>query len=232
MSSSEQRGFVFSVVFIIVFAALLSTVPTGLQGTGGSGTELVEINPDILVDFAAGENWTAAAYTAGSYEYTLNSQYWISFDVTTYITISRKILTFGVLWLGHLDNANFVSQGGTNRGNQLTFTEIESDSTDGTARYTMTLLESGDNAGGFVTFYNTTEYDNATHAWDNDELHLVHGVGLENTATNDIGALIVSLLLFQLPDVPFLINALIATPIWACIIFVFWFIVKEMIPFV
>ena len=33
-SGSEQRGFVFSVVFIIVFSALLSSIPAGLQGSG------------------------------------------------------------------------------------------------------------------------------------------------------------------------------------------------------
>jgi len=38
-------------------------------------------------------------------------------------------------------------------------------------------------------------------------------------------------LFFQLPDVPFLINLLLATPLWACIIYLIWWFIISMIPF-
>ena len=77
-----------------------------------------------------------------------------------------------------------------------------------------------------------TEYEDPEDAWDNDVLILLHGLGIEDTATANIGALIISLLLLQLPEVPTLINIFIAVPIWACIVYVIWYIIKEMIPFV
>ena len=82
-----------------------------------------------------------------------------------------------------------------------------------------------------MCYYNTTTYATASLAWDADALYFLHGVGIESTATNDIGALIISLLLLQLPEVPPLIAVFLAVPIWACIVYVLWFIIKEMIPF-
>jgi len=237
MSSSggEMRGFVFSVVFILIFATLLASVPAGLQGTGSTPSDVIPVDPSILTDFADGENYTKSAFSGSGvlgYEYTLGGKSWIVSTDETYFVLAAKVLIAGILWLGHTDSCYFTSKEGIERGNTLTFTEIDSDADDGTAQYSLQHVISGDSGGGFVAYWNTTAYDNSTHAWDNDELHLLHGVGLENTATNDIGALLVSLLLLQLPDVPVLLNALIAVPIWACIVFVLWYVIKEMIPFV
>ena len=94
------------------------------------------------------------------------------------------------------------------------------------------MRDSSSAAGALVLYWNTTTYATSSDAWDNDDLYMLHGVGIESTATNDIGALIISLLLLRLPEVPPLVNVLLAVPIWACIIYVLWFIIKEMIPFV
>jgi len=47
----------------------------------------------------------------------------------------------------------------------------------------------------------------------------------------DIGSLLLALLFFQLPDVPVLVNIFLVLPAWASIIYIVWFIVISMIPF-
>lgn len=233
-----MRGFVFSVVFIILFGTLLATIPVGLQGVGGTGLDLIPVDPSILTEFVDGANYTKSAFSeplpdSYLYEYSLANREWLAvvddtgaIEPDPYIVLSAKVLIVGILWLGHLDSVNF----GT-RGNTLSFADLDEDADDGTVKYTLQHVISGEDAGGFVAYWNTTTYADSETAWNADGLYLLHGVGLANTATTDIGALLVSLLFLQLPQVPLLVNLFIAVPIWACIIFVIWFIVKEMIPF-
>ena len=231
-----MRGFVFAVVFIIVFSALIAAIPIGLQGVGDTVTPVIPVDPSILTDFTDYENYTASAFTelpAGYffYEYNLADRDWIVATNEIAFELSAKVY-FWFLWLGQIDQVKFTSPNSGDRGTQISFDEIDSDADDGSVRYSMQFTTSGKAAGALVLYWNTTTYDNSTLAWDNDELYMLHGVGIESTATNDIGALIISLLLLRLPEVPPLVNLFLAVPIWACIIYVLWFIIKEMIPFV
>ena len=229
----EMGGFVFSVIFIIVFSTLLSSIPAGLEGPGASPDTVFPVDPSLLTGFSDTENWTRAAYTAYSYEYNdLGGRDWVSIHDDTELYIFAKVKILGFLWLGAVDQCKFVSAEGVDRGNTLSFTEIDTDDTDGTHRYDLKYTESGDSAGKLVVWWNTTAYPDINDAWTNNNLQLLHGMGISETATANIGALIVSLLFLQLPDVPVLINMFLAVPIWACIVFVLWFIIKEMIPFV
>jgi hypothetical protein len=227
-----MRGFVFAIVYIILFSTLLASVPTGLQGTGSTPSDLVAVNPSITTDFSDGKTWTKSNLSGSPLllEYSLGGKDWrFTYYATLFLLAEKKYLWF--LWLGHTDSVTFVSDSGTDRGLSLTLTNINDDSTGGVARYTITNVLSGDAAGGFIAHWNTTTYDNSTHAWDNDALYMIHGIGFTNTATNDIGALLVSLLFLQIPEVPVLVSILLATPIWACVIYVLWYVIKEMIPF-
>lgn len=230
-----MRGFVFAVVFIIVFSGLVAAIPVGLQGVGDEVQPLTPIDPSILTDFTDYENYTKSAFTevAGYfvYEYNLASRDWIAGTDEVTFSLMAKVYFF-FLWLGQVDVCKFMSPNGVDRGNEISFTNIDNDSDDGAVRYAITFTTSGKAAGAFVCYYNTTTYSGSSDAWDNDELYMLHGVGIETTATNDIGALIISLLLLRLPDVPILVNLFLAVPIWACIIYVLWYIIKEMIPFV
>lgn len=231
--ASEQRSFVFAVSFILVFAALLSTIPADLQGTESEASNLFPVDPSIVTDFADGENYTKSAFSASPllYTYSLGGKDWRCVYYVGTFYLSSKVY-FWFLWLGQTESVNFVSNNGTDRGPSLDLLEIDSDDEEGVAKYTITSVVSGDAAGGFIVYWNTTAYADPEDAWDNDVLYLIHGVGFTNTATNDIGALLVGLLFLQLPDVPIIINVLLVTPIWASIIFVLWFVIKEMIPFV
>lgn len=132
-------------------------------------------------------------------------------------------------WLGGYNWINFINENGTNYGDTVSFTDIDNDAEDGVVRYTLQYDDNGNSAGGLVFYYNTTTYTDSSDAWDSSELFILHGVGM--TADTNIASLLLSLMFLQLPDVPFLVNVLIVTPIWAGIIFVAWYIIKSMIPF-
>jgi hypothetical protein len=95
----------------------------------------------------------------------------------------------------------------------------------------MILDVSGNSAGFLVAYWNTTTYSTAVLAWNADELYFIHGIGIDTSATANIGALLVGLLTLSIPEVPVLVNVFLAVPVWACIIYVLWYVVKEMIPF-
>lgn len=235
--ATEMRGFVFSIVFIIVFSTMLSTIPTGLQGAGESPDTVTPIDPSLVTGFSAFENYTTSSFTTyippqtEIYDYTLGAYDWrCSTDNTTYFILRQKVLIFGFLWLGHTIDASFVTQDGLDRGPQLSYSEIEADDDDGGVRYSLEL-DSGDSGGSFVVFWNTTAYPTVANAWGNDTLYLLHGIGFSSSATADIGSLLVSLLFLQIPGVPVLVNMFLAVPLWACIVYVLWFVIKEMIPF-
>lgn len=229
----EMRGFVFSLIFIVIFSTLLSSIPAGLQGLEESPDTVIPVDPSLVTGFSVSENYTALEVRGGSYEYTLDSRTWIAGDSGgSAIELLKKVFVFGVLWLGHIDGCRFTSPDGIDRGSVLALTEMTADAEDGQVRYSLQLVFSGDSAGSFVIYWNTTTYNNATLAWNNDELYFLHGIGFDSSATNNIGALLVGLLTFSLPDVPVLVNLFLAVPIWACIIYVLWYVIKEMIPFV
>ena len=136
------------------------------------------------------------------------------------------------IWFGFMDFCDFISPTGTNLGSVITFTTIDTYADNGTARFDL-LFESGtSDAGGLIIYWNTTTNEDSYNAWLDNELYFLHGVGISATATNDIGALLIGLLFFSLPDVPVLLQIIFVTPLWASIIYVLWYVIKEMIPFV
>lgn len=231
--ASEQRGFVFGLTFIVIFSTLLATIPTDLQGMGDTPDMVTPLDPSLVSGFADSENYTKDAYSSGQYVYSLGSRDWIAtHNGVVELGLFAKVYIVGVFWLGHTDQCKFISSDGINRGTLLALTEITTDAEDGTHRYSIEYNDIGGSAGSLVVYWNITEYPAIADAWGNDSLYLLHGVGFENTATNNIGNLIVSLLLLQLPNVPLLVNVLLVVPIWASIIYILWFLIKEMIPFV
>lgn len=235
---SEQRGFVQGVVFILLFSALILAMPVDFQGEGSTPDDLVPVNPSLIAGFSDSENYTKDAYSFGAiygyYDYSLNSLNWRASCLTAgdQFRLGAKDYVGGVIWLGNIFYCDFISEDGINRGSILTYAEIDADADDGAVRYSLTFEESGNSAGGFVIYWNDTTYSDSSDAWDNSELYFLHGVGIADAATLNIASLLISILFLQLPDCPTLINILIASPIWANIIYIFWFIIKETLPFV
>lgn len=232
---TEIRGFIFCVVFIVIFGALLSSIPTGLQGEGYDTDDLTPIDPSILSDFTDSENYTSDAFSLSGityyYDYEISPR---SFRAQTIddlrLYILMKVIVVGFWWTSDL--IEFISDSGTSRGTSLEWVEIDLDDDEGNAQYKLINSVTGENMGTLVAYWNTTTYSDIQDAWDDGELYFVHGVGFTTSATADIGALLVGLLLLQLPEVPPLLGIILATPIWSCIVYVLWFVIKEMIPFV
>lgn len=233
---AEYKGFVVAVVFIIIFSALLSTMPTFLSGAGTAANEIIPVDPNIISGFSDSETYCKANFTPNLigelYQYEMNSRYWqMQYDSgNTYFVLYERIIWLGI-FVVNLDPYIFTSSNGTNRGYSLSFTEIDADMTDGTETYALKNYRTSNDGGSLIVWYNTTTYDNSSHAWDNSDLWFMHGIGFQSSATNDIGALLVSLLLFQLPDVPLMANVIIGGLLWVSIIWILWFVVKSMIPF-
>ena len=238
MASSEQYGFVFAVTFIVLFSVLLSTIPTDFQGQDKTPDMLIPLDPSIITGFSDTADYNKSNFNDMTtyYDYTyyaLAGRDWIVvLFPSTGFQLGAKILYGGFLWLGQLDSVKFTSTEGVDRENVLSFAEIEEDAEDGVIRYNLQYYANGASAGGFVVYWNTTLYADSETAWDAGGLFIVHGVGFAETARGDAGALLIQLLFLQLPEVPLLVNILLITPLWACIVFVLWFIIKEMIPFV
>lgn len=229
----EMKGFIWSVVFILVFSTMISSIPAGLQGPEQTVDNVVPVDPSLVTGFTDTENYTKAAYSLGEYEYTLGGRDWIATanDVVE-LGLFAKVKLLGVLWFGAVDQCKFVSAEGVDRGTALSLTEIDTDDTDGSHRYDLKYTDNGASAGKFVIYWNTTEYPSISNAWGNNSLHLLHGMGIEDTATDNVLSLVVSLMFLQLPDVPILINMFLAIPPWACVIYVLFYMVTRVIPFI
>lgn len=229
---SEQRTFVFSVTFIILFSVFLSTIPVGLLGEGSDPDMVTSVDPNVVAGFSDSATYQQSNFSGVFYTYDLGGRTWLCLGSGTGFALGAKVLFAGFLWLGVLDQVKFVSPEGVDRGEELLFPEITTDADEGTISYELLYTDSGNAAGSFIVYWNTTEYTDPSNAWGNDSLYLMHGVGLESSAVIDIGSLLLDLLTLQIPEVPLLVNVLLAVPIWATIVYLIWFIIKEMIPFV
>jgi len=234
-ASNEHYGFVFAVTFIIIFTALVASIPADLQGQGATPNILIPVTPNLLTDFTEAKQFSKVDFTLaipyfGYYYYDLpTGATTFSCDIIAdSFRVGAHTLFVGV-WLGGISWTNFISENGTNYGTSISFSDLENDAEDGAVRYTLQYEDSGNSAGGFVFYWNTTTYPDPVDAWDNDELELVHGVGI--SADVNVANLLLALLFLQLPDVPMLVNILLIGPVWASIIYVLWYIVTTMIPF-
>lgn len=232
--ANEQFGFVFAISFIIIFAGLLVAVPAGLQGQGATPNIVIPVDPNLFTDFTTTEDYQESDFLAGvGYDYYSYDNFggydWeIDYASNTFI-LGAKVYWGGFLWLGAMDYVEWINSDGTNLGTYITFTDIDTDQVDGSVRYNLIFHTSGADAGGFIFYYNSTAYSDAATAWAADGLYLVHGFGI--TANTNIASLLVGLLFLQLPDIPVLLNLVIATVIWASVVYILWYIIKEMIPF-
>lgn len=234
---AEQRTFVFFITYIILFSALISAIPIGLNGDGATPDELTPLVPDFSSGFANSVDWQPSDMTGGvlihDYTYSLNGRYWIAYAYVdgSLFNLGAKKLLGGVLWLGGMDYVDFISPGGKNIGSDLTIDDITADAEEGSVIYSIKYVTSGNSAGSFIIYWNSTLYTDPQDAWDNDVLYFMHGVGFENTATVNVAVLLLQLLTLTIPGVPILLGLIVASPMYGGIVFLIWYIIKETTPF-
>lgn len=127
------------------------------------------------------------------------------------------------LWFphGHHSMDWIAKETGENYGGQIVQSEMDEvietdpDSNMSSAAFTVSC--------GHVTMhsvigYNYTLWDNATIAFQNDDLHVEFGIEWDELGTGlNAWNILTSILFFQAPDINFYINAILAIPLWACI---------------
>lgn len=234
---AERTGFIFAITFIVLLSTVLATMPAALSGGGETATELQGIDPDLLTDFASTTGQltrTDFSITGSTYYkfYDLGGHSWtVLYGASFGFAVSRKILWVAGLWFGAYQDTNFYNENGTSRGEYLTMAEIELDSSEGVVRYDLQYIDNANDAGGAIFYWNTTAFATASDAWTGDGLSFIHGMGIDTTASGNVFTLLVQLLTFSLPSVPPLIGVIIGLPVWANVVYLIWFIIKESLPF-
>jgi len=81
--------------------------------------------------------------------------------------------------------------------------------------------------------YNTTTYSTFEEAWNDAEASLMLGIGFQEVQTSlNAWGIISMLLFFQMPNVHWVINALLVIPFWICIAYLAYVLVIKVIPLI
>jgi len=81
--------------------------------------------------------------------------------------------------------------------------------------------------------YNETAYSSYLEAYNNDALWIFFGMNFDDVNTSyNAWDLIGMLLFFQLPDIHWIINALLAIPIWVSVAYLCYVLIIKIIPFI
>jgi len=220
---SEMRGLVVIFSFIAVFVILMGLIPSQFLMADYEG-RTVNV-PDYfealdLLFYVNTMNLTlddSGSLQGGFYIY--------SFDFGGHNLRLLDKVNPNELWMQHYwywlifptahHYMDWVNRDSTNRGNSLSASELDSDYTKGNIRYTVKC----DDFQMDVFFgFNETTYSTPSEAWQNNELSLLLAIEFDQVNTSiNAWSLISMLLFFQLPDVHWIINALIAIPLWIAI---------------
>lgn len=226
MADTDVKIMLFCVTSFFLFAFIAGSLPS----------EVYAYDPDYAYNHP--ENYQGL--DIGGYQYTTNftlndgtfttifggKQYlfdlggtnWIMWASSDYSQIrfgQRNYL--GIFWIS-TNWLTFRNQNGTGRGDILTYSELNLDyaGNEGWVSY-RTYFEADPSIGCDINFgFNTTLYSDPQSAMNNQALTVLVGLGLEDTTTTlNAWQLVGGIMLFQLPDIDPLFNALIAFPMWA-----------------
>jgi len=132
----------------------------------------------------------------------------------------------------YIGDMTWITTSGKEMGTSLEAADVETywDTDTNTTKFYLK-----DDAVSIVCYfsYNTTLYNNVTHAWSNDALEWLTGIDFDQTNTTfSAWGLIGMLLFFQLPDIHPALNMLLALPCWICIAYLVYRLILLAIPFV
>jgi hypothetical protein len=212
-----------------MYTSFLGGMPVGFTTNTYTSPSVSEFDPSLLSGFASIETYNRSTFSnIGDYyyyDYSLGGYNWrIAFQTDSF-TLGNKVFFFG-LWLGAMEYETFSFQS-EDRGTQLSFTELETDNTTGQVRYALAPI-----GGGLLFAWDVETYANPSDAWDNNDLQLLHGIGANSESPTNMLGLLLGLMFFSVPDIPTMLQVLIAAPIYASVIYLSWFVIKEVIPFV
>ncbi len=217
----------------------MTSIPIGLLGTGGTPDNLTPIDASLYTDFANSVSFDPTDFSAGTYsdyyEYQIvTGNFYVCknyYGADRFISIGKEVRYAG-FWFGQEARTDCYDENGTKYDGGVFLSEVKDVANDGYAKFDLRYIKSGNSAGSLIFYWNSTAYSDPQDAWDADELYFMHGQGIDSSASVDITSLLLSLLTLQLPNVPVILSIILASPFYACVIFVGWFIIKETLPFV
>lgn len=247
-SLGELRPLIVIVSFLGLFALFIAMIPTEFYAGSYEGREL-EV-PDYFESsemqyFADTWNWQMNE-TGG---YSLLEMYHIDVDHNDdglignhqiQMVYSEANRTHHNIEFVHVyyqwvifpaDHNMIFKYKGSDRGTVLTDTDLDADmGSDGEATYQISC----DHLAFYTSLgYNTTIYNNATHAWDHHGIYVFAGIDFDQVNTGlNAWNIIGMILFFQMPDVHPAINAIIAVPLWIAIAYLAYVLILKAIPFV
>lgn len=119
----------------------------------------------------------------------------------------------GMDWVAKVNGTNYGEFLVQSEFDQVSVTDDETNTT--SAAYTVKCDHVTMHA---VMGFNYTLWNNATEAFENDDLHIEFGIEWDELGTGlNAWNIITSILFFQAPDINFYLNAILAVPLWAAI---------------
>lgn len=223
---AELRTFTVVVSFLLIYSAFLGSAPVGLFSSTYDNPVVSGLNAQYLTGFDAYVQYDYSNYTGDAFSYSLGEYDWQTVSASgTNFRVGVKVYIW-IIWVG-TDWSDF-SLDSESRGDTLTLVEINSDADNGTVRYTAICTAA---TTGVVFSWNTNDYTYAWDAWGNDSLYVTHGIGVSEFAPQNALSIVLGMLTFSIPDIPPLLQLLFNSPIYAGSIYLLWFFVKEVIPF-
>jgi len=244
---SEIRGLITVGTFLACLVLLIGLIPSGFFPQTYEGRtvnvpeyfEAIDIASFIetwsaTFNESAGEDWKLAGYYENEhYKKDVDIGGW-DFDlIYSKANKAHKDIIlqhwwgwFGMQWTWLI----WYNSEGIDRGEILSGSEIDEDYSDEAMTY---VAKTEDFQCRAYFGFNDTKYSSPTEAWDNYELDILIGMKFDQVNTSiNAWSLISMLLFFQLPEVHWIINALIAIPIWITVAYLIYVLIIKIIPFI
>lgn len=222
---AEMKGFVIVVSFLLIYSALLGTMPAGFTTDTYEAPSLGTIDPQLISGFDSYAMYNVTNYTASALDYSMGGHLWTSLESATVFTIYYRTIIFFIIPVYTTQEFSFE---GASRGYELEWATVQDDAENGTVRYTATCPQA---TTGVMFVWNSSDYQYCWDAWGNGSLTVIHGIGASAFAPQNALSLVLGMLTFSIPNIPTLIQVLLSAPIYACVAFLVWFFIKEVIPF-
>jgi len=240
--SAENITLVTVVTFLSMFFILVASMPSGILQSPQQGKainvpeyfEAIDLSYfAVTTNFTVGPNLWEYAFQVGGWNVK-----------ASYDNVHDSIVmwTYDAFWIFEYNLEDFKwynSQGVKVSGSvsflggpreAISLTTIYDGFTNNTSTFT---IQNSKTQCKIYFGYNSREYKSPREAFQDGNLGVLVGMGIDNTNTrinawNFIGML----LFFQAPDVHPLLNAIIAIPIWVMIAWLIYILILKAIPFV